>query len=134
MDLRDFVFSAPFGIGPVGEYALTGKVSFSPSGYATWMAMDAGLLYGATWFLEGAGTTKLGVYGPAFLDAFYGSTGLFTAFPALGTGFTAVALGTVLVGGSVIAGKAITDATIAVGGKPHRTSFTGQPSGPYFDY
>ncbi len=39
-----------------------------------------------------------------------------------------------VVAASVVGAKLIVDTTTKHGGKPHRTSFTGQMSGKYFDY
>lgn len=127
LDLRDFAFSAPFGIGPVTEYAVTGKVGFDPAGYAAWGALGAGAEFALL------GTTKFAVYAPVAAEALVGELGLLTV---TGTAAPlAVAAGaTALVAGSAIASKAIVDVTTAVGGKPHLTSFTGQMSGKYFDY
>ena len=128
MDLRDFAFSSPFGIGVIGEYYFTGEVSFSPSGYASWAGMSAGLEYSLL------GTTKARVYAPVVYDAFYGSTGLFTAFPVLGSVVSTAVVVPGALATTALISKTIVDTTYEHGGKPHLTSFTGQMSGRYFDY
>ncbi len=47
---------------------------------------------------------------------------------------TAPAIPVAVVAASVVGSKLIVDTTIKHGGQPHRTSFTGQMSGKYFDY
>ncbi len=72
LDLRSFAFSAPFGIGPLTEYAITGKVGIDPIGYAAWGAL------GATAEFAILGTTKFAVYAPVVGSALFGELGLFT--------------------------------------------------------
>ena len=127
LDLESFAFSAPFGLGPIGQYAITGQVTIDPSGYLSWMALGGGMEFALF------GTTKLAVYGPAIGSAFFGELGLFTVL-GLNAPIIAVSAPVALVAASAVISKSVVDVTESTGGKPHRTSFTGQPSGPFFDY
>ncbi len=94
LDLRSFAFSAPFGIGPITEYALTGKIGIDPAGYLAWGAL------GATAEFAILGTTKFSVYAPVVGSALFGELGLFTVTGlttplAAAAGVTAVTAGVV---------------------------------------
>ncbi len=123
LDLESFAYSAPFGIGPVTEYVRTGQIGIDPAGYLAWGALGAGMEFAVL------GTTKFAVYAPVVHSAFFGELGLFTVTGTAGS-VTAVSSATVLVGLSAILSKTIVDHTP----NAHRTSFTGQMSGRYFDY
>ena len=123
LDLESFVYSSPFGIGPVTEYVRTGQVGIDPVGYIAWGALGAGMEFAVL------GTTKFAVYAPAVNSAFFGELGLFTVTGTAGS-VTAVTTAAVVVGLSVVISKTIVDHTP----NAHRTSFTGQMSGRYFDY
>lgn len=115
-----FAYSSPFGIGPVAEAYYEGRVSFDWRGYAAWGSLSIGLERIIL------GTTKFRVYAPVVASAFTGPTGLLTAFPSLGVATAAA--------GIVGASAAIAAAVVSVTPDAHRTSFTGQFSGKYFDY
>ena len=86
LDLESFAYSAPFGIGPIGQYALTGQVSIDPVGYLSWGAFGSGVEFALF------GTTKMMVYGPAIGSALFGELGLFTVLPGLGSAVAATSL------------------------------------------
>ncbi len=123
LDLESFAYSAPFGIGPVTEYVRTGKVGIDPAGYLAWGTLGAGMEFAVL------GTTKFAVYAPVVHSAFFGELGLFTV---TGTApyITAASAVVVTVGVSAVISKTYVDHTPDA----HRTSFTGQISGRYFDY
>ncbi len=123
LSLESFVYSSPFGIGPVTEYVRTGQVGIDPAGYAAWGAL------GATAEFAILGTTKFAVYAPVVHSAFFGELGLFTV---TGTAGSITALSSV----AAVAGASAAISRIYVDHTPdaHRTSFTGQISGRYFDY
>jgi hypothetical protein len=125
--LRSFAFSAPFGIGPITEYALTGKIGIDPAGYIAWGTLGAAAEFAIL------GSTKFAVYAPVVGSAFFGELGLFTV-TGLATPIAASAgiIGVAAV--SAVASKTIVDTTYAHGGSSHLTSYTGQMSGKYFDY
>ena len=123
LDLESFVYSAPFGIGPVTEYVRTGDVHIDPMGYASWGALGASMEFAIL------GTTKFAVYAPVVNSAFFGELGLFTVTGTAGL-VSAVSTAAIVVGASAAISKVIVDHTPDA----HRTSFTGQMSGRYFDY
>ncbi len=127
LDLESFVYSSPFGIGPVTEYVRTGQVSIDPIGYATWGVLGAGMEFAVL------GTTKFSVYAPVASSALFGELGLFTVL-GLTTPIQVAASVTVGAAVSAAVAKVVVDVTETTGGKPHMTSFTGQMSGKYFDY
>ena len=123
LDLESFVYSAPFGIGPVTEYARTGQVGIDPIGYASWGALGASMEFAVL------GTTKFAVYAPVVGSSFFGELGLFTVTGTAGI-VSAAATTTAVVGASAVISKTIVDHSPHA----HLTSFSGQMSGRYFDY
>ena len=72
LDLESFVYSAPFGIGPISEYVMEGEIGIDPIGYATWGLLGTGAEFAIL------GTTKFAVYAPVAVEAFVGELGLLT--------------------------------------------------------
>ncbi len=70
LSLESFVYSSPFGMGPIFEYAYTGQVSIDPAGYAAWGALSATVEYSLF------GATKFSVFAPAVADALVGELGV----------------------------------------------------------
>ncbi len=108
--LRDFAYSSPYAIGPLGQLYYEGQWTISPLGMASWGAITYGLQKAIL------GTTSLRVYAPVVYDAFFASeVGL---FPALGATKVGAASAASLLGGVALLG------VIAYGaGQPHPSEF-----------
>lgn len=92
LDLESFVYSAPFGIGPVTEYVMEGEVNIDIAGYSAWSVMGASMEFAVL------GTTKFAVYAPAIAEAFVGELGLFTVLGITSSSAVAIGSGAIALG------------------------------------